>query len=148
MTIKDYDNIGAIVVSSPSNPLGNLYDKNNLQRLIGLSEERGFWFISDEIYHGLVYDKKEHTAIEFSDNAIVINGFSKHFCMPGFRVGWMILPEELIRKAEIIVQNIFISANTPAQYAAIEAFDEERLQYIKTPSERRDFLYNELKIYS
>jgi aspartate/methionine/tyrosine aminotransferase len=114
--------------------------------LIALSEEKGFYFISDEIYHGLVYDKKEHTALELSDRAIVINSFSKYFCMPGFRVGWMILPEELVRRAEIIVQNIYIAANTPAQYAAVEAFDEEYLQQVRdTFRQRRDFLYKELK---
>jgi aspartate/methionine/tyrosine aminotransferase len=144
--VKSHDNIGAVVVSSPANPTGNIYDRKNMLELIALSEEKGFRFISDEIYHGLVYDKKEHTALELSDRAIVINSFSKYFCMPGFRVGWMILPEELVRKAEIIVQNIYIAANTPAQYAAVEAFDEEYLQQVRdTFRQRRDFLYNELK---
>lgn len=144
--IKSHDNIGAVVVSSPANPTGNIYDRKNMLELIALSEEKGFRFISDEIYHGLVYDKKEHTALELSDRAIVINSFSKYFCMPGFRVGWMILPEELVRRAEIIVQNIYIAANTPAQYAAVEAFDEEYLQQVRdTFRQRRDFLYNELK---
>ena len=144
--IKSHDNVGAVVVSSPANPTGNIYNKETLTELTALAEERGFKFISDEIYHGLVYDKKEHTALEFSDNAIVINSFSKYFCMPGFRVGWMILPEDLIRRAEIIVQNIFIAANTPAQYAAVEAFDEEYLLQVRDKfRQRRDFLYNELK---
>lgn len=144
--IKSHDNIGAVVISSPANPTGNIYDRKNMLELIALSEEKGFRFISDEIYHGLVYDKKEQTALELSDRAIVINSFSKYFCMPGFRVGWMILPEELVRKAEIIVQNIYIAANTPAQYAAVEAFDEEHLQQVRdTFRQRRDFLYNELK---
>jgi aspartate/methionine/tyrosine aminotransferase len=144
--VKSLKDIGALVASSPSNPVGNLYRKETISELIRLSEEKGFWFVSDEIYHGLVYDKQVHTALEFSDRVIVINGFSKYFCMPGFRVGWMILPEELVRSAEIIVQNIFISANTPAQYAALEAFNDEYLQYVKnTFRQRRDFLYNELK---
>jgi aspartate/methionine/tyrosine aminotransferase len=144
--IRSHDNIGAVVVSSPANPTGNIYDRKNMLELVTLSEEKGFRFISDEIYHGLVYDKKEHTALELSDRAIVINSFSKYFCMPGFRVGWMILPEDLVRKAEIIVQNIYIAANTPAQYAAVEAFDEEYLQQVRdTFMQRRDFLYNELK---
>ncbi len=145
-TVKSHDNVGAVVVSSPANPTGNIYKKETMLELIRLSEERGFRFISDEIYHGLVYDEKEHTALEFSDSVIVVNSFSKYFCMPGFRVGWMILPEELVRKAEIIVQNIYIAANTPAQYAAIEAFDDEHLSHVRnTFRQRRDFLYNELK---
>ncbi|MEN8264918.1 MAG: aminotransferase class I/II-fold pyridoxal phosphate-dependent enzyme [Nitrospirota bacterium] len=144
--VKSHDNVGAMVVSSPANPTGNIYTKETLAELTALAEERGFKFISDEIYHGLVYDRKEHTALEFSDNAIVINGFSKYFCMPGFRVGWMILPEELVRRAEIIVQNIYIAANTPAQYAAVEAFDNDYLLQVRdTFRQRRDFLYNELK---
>jgi aspartate/methionine/tyrosine aminotransferase len=144
--VKSLDNIGAIVVSSPANPVGNLYSEETMRDLIRLSDEKGFRFISDEIYHGLVYDRKEHTALEFSDNVIVVNSLSKYFCMPGYRLGWMILPDELVRKAEIIIQNIFIAANTPAQFAALEAFDEVYLQDVtNTFRERRDFLYNELK---
>ncbi len=144
--VESLGKTGALVASSPANPMGNLYRKETLKELIRLSEAKGFRFISDEIYHGLVYDKEEHTALEFSDNVIVINGFSKYFCMPGFRVGWMILPDELVRKAEIIIQNIFIAANTPAQYAALEAFDTEYLKNIMhTFRQRRDFLYNALK---
>jgi len=144
--VKEIDNIAALIVSSPSNPVGNLYKDKTVKELINLADQKGFRYISDEIYHGLVYDKKERTALEFSDRAIVINSFSKYFCMPGFRVGWMILPEKLVRQAEIIVQNIFIAANTPAQYAAVEAFDMNHLEHVRdTFRERRDFLYNELK---
>ncbi len=144
--VKELHNLAALIVSSPSNPVGNLYNDNSIEELISLADQKGFRYISDEIYHGLVYDKKEHTALEFSDRAIVINSFSKYFCMPGFRVGWMILPEDLVRQAEIIVQNIFIAANTPAQHATLEAFDMNHLEYVRnTFRERRDFLYNELK---
>jgi aspartate/methionine/tyrosine aminotransferase len=144
--VNSLNNIGAMVVSSPANPTGNLYGERSMQELIRVYEERDFNFISDEIYHGLVYDREEHTALEYSDRVIVINSFSKYHCMPGFRVGWMILPEELVRKAEIIVQNIFIAANTPAQYAAMEAFDDKYLEQVRqTFKLRRDFLYNELK---
>ena len=145
-TVREMNNIGSLVVSSPSNPVGNLYNDKTIEGLISLADQKGFYFISDEIYHGLVYDNNERTALEFSDRAIVINGFSKYFCMPGFRVGWMILPEELVRQAEIIIQNIFIAANTPAQHAALAAFDLNHLAYVRnTFRERRDFLYNELK---
>jgi aspartate/methionine/tyrosine aminotransferase len=144
--VQPLGSIGAVVVSSPSNPVGNVYREQTMRELIDLSEREGFRFISDEIYHGLVYNSQEHTALEFSDRAIVINSFSKYFCMPGFRVGWMILPEDLVRTAEIIVQNIFIAANTPAQYACLEAFDEEHLSTVtRTFQERRDFLYGALK---
>jgi aspartate/methionine/tyrosine aminotransferase len=144
--VKPLNNIGALVVSSPANPAGNLYREKTIRELIELSDENDFRFISDEIYHGLVYDKKEHSAVELSEKVIVVNGFSKYFCMPGFRIGWMILPEDLVRRAEIIIQNIFIAANTPAQYAAVEAFDNEYLRFVTdTYKKRRDFLFNELK---
>ena len=137
---------GAVVVSSPANPTGNLYRDETVISLIESSERNGYWYISDEIYHGLVYEKDEHTALEYSDRVIVINSFSKYFCMPGYRIGWMILPEELVRKAEIIVQNIFIAASTPAQYAAIVAFDDDYLKKVRdTFKRRRDFIYSELK---
>jgi aspartate/methionine/tyrosine aminotransferase len=144
--IENLRDIGALMVSSPANPTGTLYSTGTMSELIRLSEERNFHFISDEIYHGLVYDREADSALRFSDNVIVINSFSKFFCMPGFRVGWMILPEELTRRAEIIIQNIFIAANTPAQYAALEAFDEEHLEAVRAEyRRRRDFLYGKLK---
>jgi aspartate/methionine/tyrosine aminotransferase len=143
--IRPINDIGAVVVSSPANPVGNLYGMETMKELIGLSEKQDFRFISDEIYHGLVYDKQEHTALEFSDRVIVVNSFSKYYCMPGFRLGWMVLPEDLVRMSEVIVQNIFIAANTPAQYAALDAFDDKHLMHVReTFRQRRDFLYNEL----
>ncbi|GAB6065143.1 pyridoxal phosphate-dependent aminotransferase [Aquifex pyrophilus] len=139
-------NAQAVHISSPQNPTGTLYSEEGLKKLVEFCEERGISLISDEIYHGLVYEGKEHTALEFSDNVIVINGFSKFFCMPGFRIGWMILPKNLVRKAEIIIQNVFISAPTLSQYAALGAFDYEYLEDVKRVfKERRDFLYGELK---
>ena len=104
------------------------------------------YLISDEIYHGLVYEGRERTALEFSDRAIVINGFSKYFCMPGFRIGWMVLPEDLVRSAEIVIQNVFISAPTLSQYAALEAFDYDYLEKVReTFNRRRKVLYEGLK---
>ena len=143
--LKEYEGIKAVQISSPNNPTGNIYQQSVLKELIEYCEENNIYFISDEIYHGLVYDQYEHTALEFSDNAIVINGFSKYFCMPGFRLGWIILPENLIRKAEIVLQNVFISPPTLSQYGALGAFDWNHLSLItETYKERRDFLYKEL----
>lgn len=144
--LRGVEDAGAIMISSPANPTGNLYTRGSLERLIQEAHSRGLWFISDEIYHGLVYDSRECSALEISDTVVVINSFSKYFCMPGFRVGWMILPEELVRQAEVIVQNIFIAANTPSQYAACEAFDDGHLEHVRaTFKERRDYLYEALK---
>jgi len=144
--IEGLKDIKAVHISSPSNPVGNLYDRESLKSLVEYCDSQGIYFISDEIYHGLVYDGKEHTALEFSDRAIVINGFSKYFCMPGFRLGWMILPENLVRKAEIVMQNVFISPPTISQYAALGAFDYKHLERNRTIFKgRRDFLYSQLK---
>lgn len=145
--IKDLENFKAVHISSPANPTGTLYEDDNLKSLIEYCEDRDIYFISDEIYHGLVYDRKERTALEFSQKAIVISGFSKAFCMPGFRLGWMILPdEELVRKAELVIQNLYISAPVLSQYAALGAFDYGYLSKVRdTYKERRNFLYKELK---
>ncbi len=144
--LKKYKDIKAVQISSPSNPTGNVYKNSILKELIGYCDKNGIHFISDEIYHGLVYEGKEHTALEFSDNAIVINGFSKYFHMSGFRLGWLILPEKFMRKAEIILQNLFISPPTISQYGALGAFNYEYLNKNREIyKKRRDFLYNELK---
>lgn len=138
--------IDALHISSPSNPTGNIYDDKSLEELINYCSSNNITFISDELYHGLVYDKVPKSALEFSKDVIVINGFSKYFCMPGFRVGWMILPPNLIKPAENIAQNLYLSAPTLSQYGAIEAFDYDYLAYVKDEfKKRRDYLYNELK---
>ncbi len=138
--------VKAVHISSPANPTGTLYSGETLKDLADYCEREGIYLISDEIYHGLVYEGKEHTALEFSDRAIVINGFSKFFCMPGFRIGWMILPEDLVRYAEIVIQNVFISAPTLSQYAALEAFDYDYLAKVReTFNRRREVLYEGLK---
>ena len=138
--------VQALHISSPSNPTGTLYSEDVLRELILWCERKGVYLISDEIYHGLVYEGEQTTAIGLSDKAVVVNGFSKFFCMPGFRIGWMILPEELIRDAEKVIQNVFISAPTLSQYCALEAFDYDYLEEVKnTFEERRKVLYEGLK---
>ncbi len=138
--------IKALQISSPANPTGNIYSAERLKELNEYCINHGIDFISDELYHGLVYDQIAATALQFNPNAYVINGFSKYFCMPGLRLGWVIVPEDKVREAEIIAQNIFISAPTLSQYAALEAFDKD---YLKETQEifrsRRDFLYENLK---
>lgn len=139
------EKIDALQISSPSNPTGNIYEKENLKQLINYCDKNNIYFISDELYHGLVYEKEASSALEFSNKAFVINGFSKYYCMPGLRLGWIIVPKQVVREAEIIAQNIFISAPTLSQYAALEAFDYEYLDSItKTFKQRRDYLYKEL----
>ncbi|PLX71358.1 MAG: aminotransferase [Denitrovibrio sp.] len=142
-----HKDVKAVQISSPANPMGNVYEKNNLKELVSYCNKKDIGFISDEIYHGLVYgDRREHTALEFSDDVIVINGFSKYFCMPGARLGWMIMPEKLVRSAEIVMQNLYISAPTVSQLGCVEAFDYDFLADYKAEYEkRRNFLYSQLK---
>ncbi|WP_024786786.1 MULTISPECIES: pyridoxal phosphate-dependent aminotransferase [unclassified Lebetimonas] len=146
--LKALKNMGfdTLMISSPNNPTGSVIESKKLKEICEFCENNNKLLISDELYHGLVYEKDYTTALKFNKNAIVINGFSKYFCMPGFRIGWIILPDNLVRTAEIIAQNILISAPTVSQYAALEAFNYEYLENTKTEfKKRRDFLYNELK---
>jgi len=138
--------LDALHISSPSNPTGVLYDADSLSSLAAYCREEGIALISDELYHGLVYEGRAHSALEFDPDAIVINGFSKYFCMPGLRLGWMVLPEELVRPAELIAQNLYISAPTLSQFAALEAFDYEYLAQVRREfRRRRDWLRSELE---
>ena len=144
-TLKSYD-FDTLMISSPNNPTGTVYTKNELKQIAEFCKKNNKLLISDELYHGLVYTNDYTTALKYNKNAIVINGFSKFFCMPGFRIGWIILPDNLVRVAEILAQNILISAPTISQYAALEAFDYEYLNKTKEEFEKRkNFLYENLK---
>ena len=143
--LKNYD-FDTLMISSPNNPTGTVYTKNELKQIAKFCKKNNKLLISDELYHGLVYTNDYTTALKYNKNAIVINGFSKFFCMPGFRIGWIILPDNLVRVAEILAQNILISAPTISQYAALEAFDYEYLNKTKEEFEKRkNFLYENLK---
>jgi aspartate/methionine/tyrosine aminotransferase len=115
--------LAGLLVASPANPSGTLMEPAALKALIGAAEDLGIQFISDEIYHRLVYAGIEASALQFSHDAIVLNSFSKYYCMTGWRVGWMVLPEALVRPVERIAQSLYISAPTISQHAAIAAFD-------------------------
>jgi aspartate/methionine/tyrosine aminotransferase len=112
-----------VVVASPANPTGTMMDASALAALIAAAEAEGIRFISDEIYHGLDYAFVAETAARLSPNAIVINSFSKYFCMTGWRVGWMIVPEPFVRPIERLQQNLAISVPTLSQIAAEAAFE-------------------------
>lgn len=124
--------LAGVLVASPANPTGTVMQPDALRALIETAEDLGIRFISDEIYHGLVYSGMAETALKISKHAIVVNSFSKYYCMTGWRVGWMVLPEELVRPVERIAQNLYISAPDFSQRAAIAAFDAtEELEAIK-----------------
>jgi len=112
-----------VVVASPANPTGTMMDVQALSRLIATAEAEGIRVISDEIYHGLDYAFAAETAAKLFERAVVINSFSKYFCMTGWRIGWMVAPEALVRPIERLQQNLAISVPTLAQIAAEAAFD-------------------------
>lgn len=112
-----------VLVASPANPTGTMMSRDALSSLIAAAESAGIRFISDEIYHGLDYAFPAVTSAELSANALVINSFSKYFCMTGWRIGWMLVPEPLVRPIERLQQNLAISVPTLSQIAAEAAFD-------------------------
>lgn len=114
-----------LLVASPGNPTGTMLDRAALSALIGACHESGISFISDEIYHGIEYEKKAVSALEITDETYVINSFSKYFSMTGWRVGWMVVPQDQVRVVERIAQNMFICAPHASQVAALAAMNCE-----------------------
>jgi len=135
-----------LMVASPCNPAGTMLHPDELATLAHWCDANGVRLISDEIYHGLNYDSPIATAASFSPNAIVVNSFSKYFSMTGWRIGWMVLPEDLIRPVECLTQNFFISAPYLSQVAAEAAFDchEELRSNIARYRRARDHLLTAL----
>jgi aspartate/methionine/tyrosine aminotransferase len=124
--------VKGVLVGSPANPTGTMMSREALTALIAAAEGAGIRFISDEIYHGLDYAFPAVTAAELAPNALVINSFSKYFCMTGWRVGWMVVPEPLVRPIERLQQNLAISVPTLSQIAAEAAFDgRQEMEAIK-----------------
>lgn len=114
--------IKGVLFASPANPTGAIIPRDDLKELIAAADGLGISVISDEIYHRLAYSAPDVTALEFSQDAVVINSFSKYYCMTGWRIGWMVLPPALVRRVERIQQSLYISAPELSQIAAIEAF--------------------------
>ena len=112
-----------LIVASPCNPVGTMLHPEELAAIATWCDANGVRLISDEIYHGLHYERAISTAASFSPNAVVVNSFSKYFSMTGWRVGWMVLPEDLVRPVECLAQNMFISAPYISQVVAEAAFD-------------------------
>ncbi len=141
---KIEDNVRAILVNSPSNPTGNLLSEETMRTIAGFSQ----YIISDEIYHGLVYEGKEHCILEFTDRAFVLNGFSKLYAMTGLRLGYIIAPEAFVRPIQKMQQNFFICASSLAQRAGIAALNETDEDVIRMKGiydRRRRFMIRRLK---
>ena len=138
------DRTKAIFINSPSNPTGNLLAHERMQAIADLSP----YVVSDEIYHGLVYEGEEHSILEYTDRAFVLNGFSKAYAMTGWRLGYLISPEPFVRTLQKVHQNFFISANAMAQWAGIAALEEAAEDVARMRAvydKRRRFMIKRLK---
>ena len=139
----------AVMLASPSNPTGTLIPAETLKAIVQMVQARGAKLIVDEIYHGLVYDADATTALALSDDIFVINSFSKYFGMTGWRLGWMVAPQNYIPAIDRLAQNLFLAASTPAQYAALAAFKPDTIAILEARrlqfKARRDFLLPALR---
>jgi len=133
-----------ILINSPSNPVGNLLSADRMKHIADL----GTYIISDEIYHGLVYEGKEHTILEYTDKAFVLNGFSKLYAMTGWRLGYVIAPKDFVRPMQKMQQNFFISASSVSQWAGLAALSEaeEDVERMRTIfDQRRQYIVKRLR---
>ena len=140
------EDVAGLMLASPGNPSGTMLGLEDYRRLLGRAAELGVAVISDEIYHGLSYGGRCHSALEVSDDVYVINSFSKYFSMTGWRVGWMVVPEDHIRTIERIAQNMFICPPHASQVAALAALDgvDECEANLTTYAENRRLLLEAL----
>jgi len=134
--------VDGLIVASPSNPAGTMLSAEAMARIAACCAERGIRLISDEIYHGIAYTMPGTTALAASGDAMVVNSFSKYYAMTGWRIGWMVVPHDLLRAVECLAQNLYISAPTLSQHAALAAFDctEELDANVARYAENRELL--------
>lgn len=116
-------NVRGLILASPSNPCGTMLRAFELEAILEWARERDVLVTSDEIYHGITYGQPEETALRFSDEAIIVNSFSKYFSMTGWRLGWLVVPERFIEPIERLAQNLTIAPPSLSQYAALEVFN-------------------------
>ena len=139
----------AVLIASPANPTGTLIDHDELERIHALVRAKGGVLIVDEIYHGLTYGRRDRSALEFADDLFIINSFSKYFGMTGWRLGWMVAPEQYVAPIDKLAQNLFISPSDLAQQAALAAFEPETVALLESRRDafraQRDFLLPELR---
>jgi aspartate/methionine/tyrosine aminotransferase len=139
----------AALVASPSNPTGTLVAAERLSAMAEFAREGGGTLIVDEIYHGLVYEGEYATVAAFAEDAFVINSFSKYFNMTGWRLGWLVAPEPFVAEIEKLAQNVYLAPPTPAQHAALAAFEPETIAILEARRAefhaRRDYLVPALR---
>ena len=143
------DNVSALLVASPSNPTGTLLGPDALRALHAEVAARDASLVVDEIYHGLTYDAPAATALSISDDIFVINSFSKYFGMTGWRLGWLVAPQDVVPEIDKLAQNLFLAAPTLSQYAALTAFEPQNIAILEERREvfqqRRDYLLPALR---
>ncbi|KKJ78330.1 1-aminocyclopropane-1-carboxylate deaminase [Kiloniella litopenaei] len=138
--------LDGVIIASPSNPAGTMLSEKAFKEIIDYCASQEIRLISDEIYHGISYGTQASTALKFTDDAFIINSFSKYFSMTGWRLGWMILPEDMLRAEECLAQNFFISPPTLSQIAGAAVFKcyDVLESYVAQYARNRDILLNEL----
>ncbi len=139
--------IKGLIVSNPTNPTGKVFDYDELKIIYDYCDKSGITLISDEIYHGIEFGKKSYSLRSFGENTIVINSFSKYFCMPGWRLGWVIIPNTLKENFLKLAQNLFISSGNIAQYAAVKVFDciDQLNQVVNIYEKNKNYVFDVLK---
>jgi aspartate/methionine/tyrosine aminotransferase len=140
------DPLHGLIIASPSNPTGSVLSADELRVLAEYCRDRDIRLVSDEIYHGITYDKPATSVLTVSDDAVVVNSFSKYFSMMGWRLGWLVVPEDLVLSVERLAQNLFISPPTLSQRAALTVFDcrDELEAYVAHYARNRAHLLKEL----
>jgi aspartate/methionine/tyrosine aminotransferase len=142
------DRTTAVIAASPSNPTGTLIALDEWRRIAGLCRQRGATLVADEIYQGLVYGRRPETVLSLTDDVLLVNSFSKYFQMTGWRLGWLVVPDGAAREIEKLAQNLFICPSTPAQHAALAAFDPQTIDILEARrrelERRRDLLLDAL----
>lgn len=137
-----------VLLASPANPTGTMLSLDQIKTFADCIREKGGHFILDEIYQGLTYENDTSTALQCCDDVWIVQSFSKYFQMTGWRLGWLVVPEEFTRHIEKLAQNLFLSPSAPAQYAALAAFEPATLDLVETRrmefKRRRDYLSAEL----
>ncbi len=135
-----------VIIASPANPTGSIIDRDELAAIVAVCRERSIQIISDEIYHGLSYASPAHSILEFESRALVINSFSKFFSMVGWRLGWLLVPAEMAARASAFAGNMFLTAPTLSQHAALVALDsqDELREHVKVYAANRQLLLDAL----
>jgi aspartate/methionine/tyrosine aminotransferase len=143
------DAVVGVLLASPSNPTGTLIPEPALRDIVSLAKQKGGVIFMDEIYHGLVYGAAAPSILQYTQDCFVINSFSKYFGMTGWRVGWLVAPREYVNAIDNFAQNIFLAAPTPAQHAALAAFEPASIAILEQRRDefraRRDYLIPALR---